>query len=240
MTDRTWDMITADPIHPKISRVGYLYTREYYESIREHLNLGGVVCQWMPLYQISPDRLRSAMKTFVEVFPGATFWYVKNHGLLVARRDDGPLDHDVAARRLRDPRVRADLASIGVGSLEELLSLLLLGPDEIRRFVGSPPGVPLNTDDHPYLEYFVPADLFYWPVDNLRALLAYEAEPWKLVRDQPGDSVERLRQLVAGRAERLLRELAPGPAAGESASAAEPRPGSRAGGPPRRDRSPRT
>jgi spermidine synthase len=236
MTDRAWDMITADPIHPKISRVGYLYTREYYQSIRDHLNPGGVVCQWMPLYQIAPERLRSAMKTFVEVFPGATFWYVKNHGLLVARRDDGLLDPEVAARRLRDPRVRADLASIDLGSLEQLLGLLLLGPDEIRRFAGSRPGIPLNTDDRPYLEYFVPADLFYRPADNLRALLAYEAAPWNLVRNPPADSVERLRQRVDGRAERLLRELAPG----EPASTAEPRPGSRAGGPPRPGRSPRT
>ncbi len=27
-------MITADPIHPRISGVGYLYTEEYYRTIK--------------------------------------------------------------------------------------------------------------------------------------------------------------------------------------------------------------
>jgi spermidine synthase len=39
MTPDHFDMITAYPIHPKISRVGYLYTQEYYQSIREYLRM---------------------------------------------------------------------------------------------------------------------------------------------------------------------------------------------------------
>ncbi len=40
MTDRSFDMITADPIHPRNSGVGYLYTREYYEAIKRRLRPG--------------------------------------------------------------------------------------------------------------------------------------------------------------------------------------------------------
>lgn len=200
-----WDMITADPIHPKISRVGYLYTREYYASIRERLNPGGVVCQWMPIYQISPTRLRSAVKTFQEVFPNAMLWYVEGHLLLVARPDAEKIDFARLSRRLEDPRVREDLASIDIRGPEELLSHLLMGPEEIRAYVAEEPGVPLNTDDYPYLEYFVPRDLFSSTARNVDAFLGHLVRPSSLVENMPPASKRALEALARERAERLAR-----------------------------------
>jgi spermidine synthase len=199
-----FDMITADPIHPKISRVGYLYTREYYESIRERLNDGGVVCQWMPIYQIAPLRLRSAVKTFLEVFPNATLWYVEGHALLVAAQDSPSIDYGLLQAKFADPRVREDLASIDIGSPEELLSHLLMGPAEIRAYVEDVPQVPLNTDDYPYLEYFVPRDLFYTTADNVRELSAHAVDPATLVESIPEDAAGRLSKL-SGRRQQGLR-----------------------------------
>jgi spermidine synthase len=207
MSDRNYDMITADPIHPKISRVGYLYTKEYYESIREHLNPGGVVCQWMPIYQISPTRLRSAMKTFAEVFPNATFWYVKNHGLFIAKVDSPVIDYESLARRFDEPSTKADLARIDIDTPEDLLSLLLMGPEEIQAYVDAEPGVPTNTDDYPYLEYFVPGDLFFRPSDTVREIVKHPVDPTRFVRGQPPESVARVRELIEGRSERLVSEL---------------------------------
>jgi len=203
----TFDMITADPIHPKVSRVGYLYTREYYASIAAHLAPEGVVCQWMPLYQVAPKRLRSAMASFAAVFPNATFWYVKNHGLFIARKDDATLDYRIVAQRFEDPEVRADLASIDIHTPEDLLSLMLLGPDEVRAFLAVDRGVPLNTDDFPYLEHFVPRDLFYAADSIMAELVPFAIDPAKYVSHQPEDSQERVRALCAGRAERFLGEL---------------------------------
>jgi len=212
-----FDMITADPIHPKVSRVGYLYTEEYYAAVRARLAPGGVVCQWMPLYQIAPMRLRSAVASFAAVFPEATLWYVKNHALLVARGDGAPLLASAAdwrrlRERLADPGVHADLAGVGLGDPEPLLARLLLGPAEIRAFAAGETGVPRNTDDSPYLEYFVPADLHYGPADNLRELLRFASDPGAALPGLPPEVAERLRESARGRGERLLAELAAGAA----------------------------
>ncbi len=208
-----YDMITADPIHPKVSRVGYLYTEEYYAAVRARLAARGVVCQWMPLYQIAPTRLRSALASFAAVFPEATLWYVRNHALLVARGDgaplvDSPADWQRLRERMGDSRVHADLDAVGFGTPEQLLAGLLLGPAEIRAFAAAEPGVPRNTDDHPYLEYFVPADLHSGPADNLRELLRFEADPTAALPGLPADVASRLRELAQGRGARLLAELA--------------------------------
>jgi spermidine synthase len=204
MTPDHFDMITADPIHPKISRVGYLYTAEYYQSIREHLNEGGVVCQWMPIYQISPLRLRSAVKSFVEVFPHATLWYVEGHLLFVAKLDSAMIDYALLERKFQNPAVRADLASIDIDSPEELLSHLMMGPDEIRAFLGDPESVPTNTDDYPYLEYFVPGDLFYSSLDNVRELSQHLATPSDFVRNMPPAAEARLALLGEERKKSIL------------------------------------
>jgi spermidine synthase len=192
LTRNRYDMITADPIHPKISRVGYLYTREYYESIRDRLNPGGVVCQWMPVYQIAPSRLRSAIKTFLEVFPEATLWYVQNHALLVAKPDAPAIDYRLLERKFQVPRIREDFASIGIHSPEELLGHLILGPRELRAFVEERKA-PLNTDDFPYLEYFVPGDLFHGTRDNVRELLEHLADPTRYVKNLPDAAATEIR-----------------------------------------------
>ena len=182
-----------------MSRVGYLYTKEYYEAIRERLNEGGIVCQWLPLYQISPTRVRSALRTFFEVFPNATIWYVQNHALLIARKDALRADFATMQQRFADPAVSGDLASIDIESVEELLSLLILGPEEIEAFVAAEPGVPLNTDDYPYLEYFVPGDLYVGVDENVEALIAQTVDPTRFVRGLSPVTAERIRAMAAER-----------------------------------------
>jgi len=204
LTKGHFDMITADPIHPKISRVGYLYTKEYYQSIREHLNEGGIVCQWMPIYQISPLRLRSAVKTFAEVFPNATLWYVEGHLLFVAKIDSPSIDYALLERKFKDASVREDLVSIDIRSPEELLSHLLMGPDEIRAYVEAEPNVPINTDDYPYLEYFVPGDLFYTSLDNVLEFSGYLSDPAEFVHNLPHDAATRLATLSEATRQRIF------------------------------------
>lgn len=210
-SDATWDMITADPIHPKVTGVGYLYTREYYQLVRKHLRPHGVVCQWMPLYQLSPRSLRSAMRSFVEVFPHATLWYVKNHALFVARADDARIDYALLARKLAMEPVAKDLATIGVRSAEDFLGLLLLGPDEVRAFVAEDPDAPPNTDDLPYLEYATPREIFARPRDNVAAFLPHARPVPDLIAGLPADVRERLIERAKARPAQLLAELEPPP-----------------------------
>ena len=46
-----------------------LYTREYYERVRERLNPDGFCSQWLPIHQLDPLTIRRTIKAFVDVFP---------------------------------------------------------------------------------------------------------------------------------------------------------------------------
>jgi hypothetical protein len=120
-------------------------------------------------------------------------------------------DYKLLDQKFSIPAVHDDLASIDIRSPEEVLSLLLMGPEEIQAYLDEEPGVPVNTDDYPYLEYFVPGDLFYQPVDNVREIVKHLADPADYIKNQPQTSVDRLHQLITDRKERLVTELAENP-----------------------------
>jgi hypothetical protein len=73
-TDEKFDIITSDPIHPWVKGAATLYTREYFDLVRSHLEPGGLVTQWVPLYESSPAVVKSEIATFFEAFPNGTIW----------------------------------------------------------------------------------------------------------------------------------------------------------------------
>lgn len=156
MSHETFDMITADPIHPRITGVGYLYTREYYNTIKARLNPGGTVTQWMPMYNISRKSFDVAFRTFAEVFPNSSFWYVRGHGLFVAT--DGPLKIDCQrlVQNFNAPKVKADFASVDISSPEQFLGYMLMDREHIAQYLARNQESEINTDDNALLEYRTP------------------------------------------------------------------------------------
>ncbi|MHC4846561.1 MAG: spermine/spermidine synthase domain-containing protein, partial [Planctomycetota bacterium] len=148
-TDRMYDVITSDPIDPDDAGVTSLYSKEYYELVRSRLRPGGVACQWMTS-RYDPADYRLLVRTFQSVFPNTSIWFADFTTVLVGMRDDPTMTMDDVRARMADPKVAASLAEIGVDDAEDLLSLYIAGPDEVRALVGMGP---YNTDDRPYIEY---------------------------------------------------------------------------------------
>ncbi len=121
-------MITSDPIHPWVRGAATLYTSEYLDLARAHLNPGGVMTEWVPLYESHADAVKSEIATFLDAFPGGTVWANNEdgHGYdLVVLGQPEPTRIDVAAidRRLNDPayaRVAQSLEEVGITSLLDL------------------------------------------------------------------------------------------------------------------------
>ena len=73
-TPEKFDLITTDPIHPWVKGTSTLYSKDYYEQVKSHLNPGGVVAQWLPIYESDEETVKTELATFFSVFPGATVW----------------------------------------------------------------------------------------------------------------------------------------------------------------------
>jgi spermidine synthase len=157
-TDEKFDIITSDPIHPWVKGAATLYTKEYFDLVKRHLNPGGVVTQWVPLYESNPEVVKSEVATFIGAFPTATIWGNTNNGqgydtVLLGQADATPIDIDAIETRLRRPegaRIAQSLAEVGFNSSIDLLGTYAgRGPELAPWLVGAE----INRDRNLRLQY---------------------------------------------------------------------------------------
>ena len=168
-TKKKYDMITIDPIHPRISGVGTLYTDEFYKQVKSHLTHSGIYIQWMPSYQMSPYSFKLAVNTFITNFPNAFLWYVKGHALLLGKNNNSIIDYDMIKNNFYN--VQKDMEKININSVEELLSLISMTPDKINKYTKNFNN--LNNDNNLYLEYHVPGEYLYQVEDIIESIFPY-------------------------------------------------------------------
>ncbi|MFH1680629.1 MAG: fused MFS/spermidine synthase [Candidatus Eisenbacteria bacterium] len=148
-TDETYDLISFNAIHPSHSPA--LYTSDFYEACRARMTGKGVICAWVPTNSFTERQFRILLKTFLSVFPHSSLWYVNpNHLVLIGTLEPLRLDWSEFLRKTGIPAVREDLARYTMEDPYRLLAFYLMDEHAIDRYTR---GVPVNTDDKPYLEY---------------------------------------------------------------------------------------
>lgn len=127
-TREKFDIITSDPIHPWVRGAAALYSAEYYEIVKQHLAPGGIVTQWVPLYQTDEASVKSQIGTFFHAFPEGSIWNsdleeVGYDVVLMARVGPMVIDVDAIDERLEDlAAVRQSLEDVDLGTAVRLLS----------------------------------------------------------------------------------------------------------------------
>ena len=112
-TDEKFDAITSDPLDPWVKGAATLYTREFFEVVKEHLNPGGVVTLFVQLYESNEAAVKSEIATFLEAFPnGAVFANTVNGQgydlVLFGQLEGGKINVDAVQARLVGSGERAD------------------------------------------------------------------------------------------------------------------------------------
>ena len=186
-----YDLIVSDNFHPARSGSGSLYTVEHFEAVKARLAPDGVFCQWLPLHQLDLGTLRSIVRSFVAVYPGASAMLATNSletpvlGL-VTRADAGRFDLRALRTRLATTTLPQRLADFGIADEFALLGGFVAGPRALARFAD---GASLNTDDRPVVAYAAPQVTYApdsLPRDRLLALLSeLSLEPAEIVDAGP-------------------------------------------------------
>src|SRR5215831_205740 len=73
-TPETFDIIASDPLDVFVKGTAALYSVEYFEAVKAHLNPGGMFSLYVPLYETDETTIRSELATFLEAFPNGTIW----------------------------------------------------------------------------------------------------------------------------------------------------------------------
>jgi len=150
--DQMYDVIVTEPSNPWMAGVSGVFSLEYYQSCRARLRPGGVVAQWVQLYETNDAAVELVLATFGSVFPFFSIWEtLPGDLLLVGMTEPVPWDLAGMERRFQEPSVARDLRRVDLFSLPALLGLQRLSEPNAA-FV-APPETERHSDYHPRLEY---------------------------------------------------------------------------------------
>jgi spermidine synthase len=212
-TREKFDVITSDPIHPWVKGAASLYTKDYFDLVKAHLNPGGVVTQWVPLYQSTEEVVKSEVATFFDVFPYGTIWsnqYANGGGydvVMLAKPEPLVIDPGALQARLDRPdhaRVAQALNEVDFPGVRGLMAAYGGQSRDLRPWLVD---AEINRDRNLRLQYL--AGMANNVYDNriYQDMLAYWRFPEEMLTGSP-EWKERLRQ-----------EMAPGHPAVEDAGA---------------------
>lgn len=146
-----YDVIISQPSNPWQTGNANLFTAEYYRLAAAQLEEDGIFSQWIGLYDITPDNLRIACNTFLNVFPYTLTFKVGADLIMVGASHPLAFDYRNLAKRISTPQVSDMLTAIGIKKPGDLIARhYFLSDASLRAFAGKSP---INTDVRPILEY---------------------------------------------------------------------------------------
>ena len=206
-TTNRFDVITSDPFEPVHSGAGHLYTVEHFRQARDRLAAGGIMGQYLPLYEMSRADFFTIMRSFAEVFPASVIFFTGTDTVMLGFKDDRIEINAGEVRAKFDlPAVRDSLAEIGVKDPDTILEMLVA--DLSTLLTGETAGATLNTDNLPVIEYSTPKSaLRYTNFANAQVLLDHFTPiPAALLKGYSDEQVATIQSGHAGL--RLVLEAA--------------------------------
>lgn len=186
-----FDVIASDPLDIFVKGTAAIYSLEYFQAVRRHLNPGGMFTLYVPLYESDVATVQSELATFFKVFPHGTVWgnTINGQGYdLVLLGQAGPLriNVDEVEARLQRPDyapVLASLREIGINSAVDLFSNFADSAADLAPWTK---GAPLNRDADLRLQY-----MGGWGINSTlenviwQQMLSYRQPPFNIFQGNP-------------------------------------------------------
>ncbi|MFQ5900394.1 MAG: fused MFS/spermidine synthase [Thermodesulfobacteriota bacterium] len=155
-TTKKYDVITQEPMHPSLVGVVNLYTKEYYELAKNRLKPGGIISQWIPLYNLSVKDVKTLTRTFQSVFPHTSIWITNVDIFLIGSPEKIEVDYERIKKRVMKPHIQKILREIDLEDPLEFINTFMMNEDQVRAYSS---GMPVMDDNWPYIEFYGPKSL---------------------------------------------------------------------------------
>ncbi len=149
-TDQQFDLITGEPPPPGIAGVENLYSREYFQLIRERLADQGIVTYWLPLADLTDVSAKAILRAFCDVFDDCSLWNGSGTNLMMVggRDSNAGVSEEHFRAQWSTPAIAAEMKRLGLERPEQLGALFIGDATFVHALAGDPR--PL-TDDNPKL-----------------------------------------------------------------------------------------
>ena len=145
-----WDIVVSEPSNPWVSGVASLFTAETYERIAKHLAPGGVLVQWIHVYEADGPLLSSIFRALASQFPHYSV-YASGPGdlVVVASRERPPVVDTAAAFKHRE--LATMLKRVGVTGVADI-DARWRGDASVYNVLMAAFDAPVNSDYQPYVD----------------------------------------------------------------------------------------
>ena len=137
-TDRRYDVVISEPSNPWITGVSNLFTEDHWRAAMQSLRPDGIFVQWVQLYEMHPDNIKTLYRTFARVFPHVRVFAADAYSsdtILLGARQPIALDPERIDAHMRLPRVAEALApSHAERATDVLARMLFASRDELNQF----------------------------------------------------------------------------------------------------------
>ena len=159
LTDKKYDVITAEPSNPWMTGNANLFTKEQFELYKSRLKPGGIMFQWAHIYKLGTEDIKTIIATFQAVFPHTTVWQEFAGGdiFLIGTEEPLKIDIDEWQAKIAQEKVENDLTRVYLDDPFLLLSYVLLNEEGAEAFSQ---GAKIHTDNHPVLEFQAPKGIY--------------------------------------------------------------------------------
>jgi spermidine synthase len=201
-TKDTFDGITSDPLDPWVKGAAMLYTREFFDEAKAHLNPGGVVTLFVQLYESSPEAVKSELATFFEAFPNGLVFGNTTNGegydtVLVGSIEPLHIDVDAIQAKLSSPeysRVAQSLREIGFNSAIDLFSTFAGRASDLKPYLKN---ASVNRDRNLRLQYLAGLGLNLYQAGPIYSeMLQYRGDPGDLFTGSE-QTLQALKSMIA-------------------------------------------
>lgn len=157
-SEQLFDVIIAEIFHPSRDGAGALYTKEHFSAVSQRLAEDGLFCQWLPLFQLDINTLKTITRTFVEVFPYSQLHlghFSLQQPILCLLGSNQPLNvtDNWLFSQVTDTQLQQQLINQRLNSDFALLGGMLADKNQLQTWAG--PGA-INTDNNPIITYSAP------------------------------------------------------------------------------------
>jgi hypothetical protein len=133
-TARRYDLITGEPPPPKMAGVSSLYTREYFELVKDRLNEGGLATYWLPAHLLLETEALAIVRAFCDAFEDCSLWSGLNLDwiLMGSRGGIAPISRERFSRLWTLPGPGAELRRLGIDGPEQLVGQFMADAGALR------------------------------------------------------------------------------------------------------------
>jgi len=190
-TKDKFDIIASDPLDVFVKGTAALYSKEYFQAVKDHLNLGGIFTLYVPLYESDVRTVKSELATFFDVFPYGSVWANTIDGqgydmVFMGQAEPLKINLDEIQKRLDRPDyapVLQSLREIGINSATDLFATYAGQKSDLGPWLE---GAEINRDADLRLSY-----LAGWGINSTledviyRQMIAYRRAPVNIFTGSP-------------------------------------------------------